>query len=91
MNRAGEGRKTVTDHGIGMWLRSGVKSRESGRAAGWLALAAAPTFAVMPWVAANHAPPVALCASGSGFDGMTAMYLLMSVFHLPAWLKLKGD
>ena len=35
-------------------------------------------------------PPVAFCASGaSPADcGMTAMYLLMSLFHLSPWLKL---
>jgi hypothetical protein len=26
-------------------------------AAGWLALAASPTFALMAWIAANDAPP----------------------------------
>ena len=32
-----------------------------------------------------------LCAPGAGalpIDSMTAMYLLMSFFHLPPWLKL---
>jgi hypothetical protein len=52
-----------------------------------LALAASPTFALMAWTAAYHAPPIALCSSGS-FGGMTAMYGLMSVFHLSPWLKL---
>ena len=59
--------------------------------AGWLALAASPTFAFMAWVAANNAPPISLCSSGSRIlpiDGMTAMYLLMSLFHLSPWLKL---
>jgi len=60
-------------------------------AAGCLALAASPTFALMAWIAANNAPPMPLCPSGSGIlplDGMTAMYLLMSLFHLSPWLKL---
>jgi hypothetical protein len=60
-------------------------------AAGWLALAASPTFALMAWIAANDAPPMAFCAPGSSIlpiDGMTAMYLLMSLFHLSPWLKL---
>ncbi len=60
-------------------------------AAGWLALAASPTFALMAWIAANDAPPVALCSSGSRIlpiDGMTAMYLLMSLLHLSPWLRL---
>lgn len=60
-------------------------------AAGWLALAAAPAFALMAGIAASGAAEAALC-SGSPrplpLDGMTAMYLLMSLFHLPPWLKL---
>jgi hypothetical protein len=60
-------------------------------ATGWLALAASPTFALMAWIAANDAPPMALCSSGRSvlpIGGMTAMYLLMSLFHLSPWLKL---
>ena len=59
------------------------------RCSGWLRLAAAPTFAVMAWVAAGV--PAAICASDAGLlpvDGMAWMYLLMSLFHLPPWLKL---
>ncbi|REF73121.1 MULTISPECIES: hypothetical protein [Paracoccus] len=54
----------------------------------WLALAAAPCFAVMAWITA--ASP-ALCLSGPGplpLYGMTMMYLLMALFHLPPWLRL---
>ena len=57
----------------------------------WLALAASPTFALMAWRAANNVPPMGLCASASSMlpiDGMTAMYLLMCLFHLSPWLKL---
>jgi len=60
-------------------------------AAGWLALAAAPTFALMAWTAARNASPMPLCSMAPGIlpiDGMTAMYLLMSLFHLSPWLKL---
>lgn len=59
----------------------------------WLGLAAAPTFALMALIAATDAPPLALCAAGASVlpvDGMTAMYVLMSLFHLPPWLKLAG-
>ena len=59
-------------------------------AAGWLAFAASPAFALMAWVA-EDAPPIALCSPASSIpliDGMSAMYLLMSLFHLPPWLKL---
>ena len=44
-----------------------------------------------PGSAANDAPPIALCSPASSIlpiDGMTAMYLLMSLFHLSPWLKL---
>lgn len=60
-------------------------------ATGWLALAAAPTFALMALVSVTGAEPAPLCSVATGrlpLDGMTAMYLLMSLFHLPAWLRL---
>lgn len=56
-------------------------------AARWLALAAAPTFATM--ALASAAAPMPLCTGGGvlpGLDGMTTMYLAMSLFHLPPWL-----
>jgi hypothetical protein len=65
------------------------RSMDARRMSGLLALAAAPTFAAMAVVTAIGAAPMALC-TGSGpplVDPMTAMYLLMSLFHLPPWLK----
>ena len=59
----------------------------------WLGLAAARVSGAMALVAAPDAPPLALCAAGTTLlpvDGMTAMYLLMSLFHLPPWLTLAG-
>lgn len=62
------------------------------RAADWLALVAAPTFAVMAvltLVFESHTPTL-LCAAMPGaapMNGMAAMYLLMSVFHLAPWLR----
>ena len=44
----------------------------------------------MAWVAAGAASPAVLCAAQPGglpVDGMTAMYLLMSLFHLSPWLN----
>lgn len=62
-------------------------------AANWLGLAAAPTFAIMALVTGilGGGQPDILCSAAdhaSPLSGMTAMYLLMSAFHLPPWLKL---
>jgi hypothetical protein len=60
-------------------------------AAGWIGLAAAPTFALMSWIAATDTSRIAICSSASGMspiDGMAWMYLLMSLFHVSPWLKL---
>lgn len=54
----------------------------------WLVFAAAPTFAVMAWVVAGT---MTICSSDPGMlpmDSMSWMYLLMSLFHLPPWLRL---
>jgi hypothetical protein len=63
-------------------------------AAGWIGLAGSPTFAIMAWAAATETPRIAVCSSASGMlpiNGMTWMYLLMSVFHVSPWLKLVCD
>ena len=62
-------------------------------AADWLHLAAAPTFAIMALlttVLGGGAPDILCAAAGHGslLTGMIPMYLLMSAFHLPPWLKL---
>jgi hypothetical protein len=70
-------------NGAWAWQARGV--------ARWLALAASPTFALMARIAANDAPPIAFCSLSSSIlpiNGMTAMYVLMSLFHLSPWLKL---
>lgn len=61
------------------------------RAAGWLSLAAAPTFAIMALLTAvpGESAPAILCAhDASSLSSMAAMYGLMSAFHLTPWLKL---
>jgi hypothetical protein len=66
-------------------------SRLAGlRPVDWLALGAAPTLALMA-IVTGSSPAMALCAPGASvlpIDGMPAMYLLMSLFHLPPWLRL---
>ena len=63
-------------------------------AADVLALAAAPTFAVMALltgIPGGGAMAGMVCSPAREllrWDGMAAMYLLMSAFHLPPWLKL---
>jgi hypothetical protein len=60
--------------------------------AGWLALAAAPTFAVMAlltYLSGGDADMMCSAAHGvSPLSGMVPMYLLMSAFHAAPWLKL---
>jgi hypothetical protein len=66
----------------------------SGQAApgatGLIALSATPVFALMAlWTAWSSGPPDMLCmAHAPPLTGMTAMYLLMSVFHAAPWLRL---
>ena len=77
---------------------SGAIRSESGLAAtlppaNWLGLAAAPTFAVMALLTSvlGGGQPEILCSAAehtSPLSGMTPMYLLMSAFHSPPWLKL---
>ena len=79
------------------------KARTARGAAGWLSLAAAPSFALMALLTGlAGGVPEMLCMHGVSMggsmgpsmpgagplDGMGAMYLLMSIFHLPAWLRL---
>lgn len=58
--------------------------------AGWLCLAAAPTFGIMALLSCIQGSNAAmLCMGGnaSPLTGMPAMYLLMSAFHLAPWLR----
>ena len=62
------------------------------RAADWLSLAAAPTFALMASVTAllGDAHASAICSQTgmpSPLSGMIPMYLLMAAFHLSPWLR----
>ena len=62
-------------------------------AAGWMSLAAAPTFAIMALVTGflGGGAMDALCAAAHGgalLGGMVPMYALMSAFHAGPWLRL---
>lgn len=69
-----------------------MSTREDRRAADWLCLAAAPTFAIMALFASmSSAGLQGICGvmhSWSPLSGMTGMYLVMSAFHLTPWLNL---
>ncbi|MAU60985.1 MAG: hypothetical protein CMI62_09690 [Parvibaculum sp.] len=58
-----------------------------------LCLAASPVFAVMALHATKAEMADPICAAMKGplpLDGMTFMYLLMCLFHLPPWMKLRS-
>ena len=59
--------------------------------ANWLSLAAAPTFAGMAALASLGGGPMdRMCAHlpWAPVNGMVLMYLLMSVFPAPPWVRL---
>lgn len=59
--------------------------------AGRLGFAASPTFALMAFMSAFGSPGIVMCGPASPLvpiSDMTLMYVLMSLFHLPPWLKL---
>jgi hypothetical protein len=74
-------------------IRSEAGHGSTRGAVDWLYLAAAPTFAAMALLTGvlGGGQPDILCSGAehaSPLSGMTTMYLLMSAFHLPPWLKL---
>ncbi len=65
--------------------------RTATDAPGWLGLAAAPTFTFMALASALDTPDMSVCAAMPSWmpvNDMALMYLLMSLFHLPPWLRL---
>ncbi|HET7806109.1 MAG TPA: hypothetical protein VFL53_17860 [Pseudolabrys sp.] len=61
-------------------------------AAGWLGLAATPTFGIMAlWTGLFSGQPDMLCMGmqdASPLNGMALMYALMCAFHAAPWLRL---
>jgi hypothetical protein len=61
------------------------------RAADWLSLGAAPTFAFMAALTGALGAHEMVCSAASltsALCGMVPMYVLMSAFHFAPWLKL---
>ena len=86
-------RETYPSGCAGGAIRSEGGHAAALRAADWLGLAAAPTFASMALLTGvlGGAQPDILCSAAdptSPLSGMIPMYLLMSAIHLPPWLKL---
>jgi len=77
-------------------IRGSIRSetrRAAARAANWLHLVAAPTFALMALLGAvvdgdAHRTTCLGVAEASPLSSMSFMYLLMSAFHATPWLKL---
>ena len=67
------------------------RSTTAQRSANGLHLAAAPTFAIMALLTCVLGDASPLCGVASPLSGMVPMYLLMSAFHLPPWLKLMAS
>ena len=77
----------------GCAIRSESGHSDALRAADWLCLAAAPTFAIMALLTGvlGGGQPDILCSAAehtSPLSGRVPMYLLMSAFHSASWLKL---
>ena len=59
-----------------------------------LALAGSPVFAFMALLTESTADVSPFCSAPAGIlpvRDMTAMYLLMALFHLPPWLRFIGS
>ena len=87
----------MTDVSVSPVVRHDVETcagggRAASGAAGWLGLAAAPTFAIMAlWTGLFSGQQDMLCmamGASSPMSGLTLMYLLMSAFHAAPWLRL---
>lgn len=69
---------------------NGARPKLQRRLASMLGLTASPVFELMACHAAASPRIAAICSSAPVWlpiDEMAAMYLLMSLFHLPLWLR----
>lgn len=69
----------------------GLLPRLTSDAASWIGLAATPTFALMAWISVVGSQGMTMCSGALTFipvNDMALMYVLMSLFHLPPWMKL---
>ena len=69
------------------FLTGTYETQAGNRAANGLCLAAAPVFAAMALVTAGGGDMLCTVPGMSALSGMSAMYLLMSLFHAAPWLK----
>jgi hypothetical protein len=78
--------------GSRIWTGAGGLAAAVLGLAGWLRLAAAPTYTFMALFIAvfGESPKDMLCMAmhASPLSGMVWMYMLMSIFHVSPWLKL---
>jgi hypothetical protein len=82
---------SISPVGLGNLDTCAGRGHAASGPAGWLGLAAAPTFALMALRTVFFTgEPDILCMAMQGsspVSGMTVMYLLMSAFHAAPWLK----
>jgi hypothetical protein len=76
---------------------TGARCCDNGMArgfAGWLSLAAAPTFGAMAVYTGLSDRPDMICSalpSSPPLNGMTVMYILMSLSHAVPWVALLSN
>jgi hypothetical protein len=75
------GNREAAGHSESAGNAAGRDNKAALGAADWVALAAAPTFAIMALL-------VGVSSEASPLSGMVVMYVLMAAFETVAWLRL---